>query len=821
MKKLFTTVIVILLIIMSGCAKIDGFLVSKIEERADIETDARYKEYSAYTENGNLDSSGYYIESEMDDPEQVLRHNNGTKVSLARNGYLDVKYYKDALFYEEVNSQYVYLGVNDCLFASVTVSNAAPSTAYCFAGFRLSEADENGEINELSVLMPDDNSLVFQLADEYVGKDLVLVPLGTYETKQVSVTASYFDNNDVEHPLAGKWVVNDKPVVGSKAEVSPVSSYITSFEFDPYEYFFLSSEPQCFYCSNEDGLIIFNKCEPTDEVSTYSVQLHQFVNTDLPSNTQRVVSVNNGSEQKVFAGSSLHISRLKYGDTIVILTDSAWNELENSRDLVLQSKEDWSKDDQWRYKYTLIVPQKDGRFEFDPSEYSYEHGSITFKCFGEEVTSVQYLAEGNKITYEQRSAESGYWLGEGNHVIVVSTPEKTRAELQSIRFVEKVRVKVSLDQPKSGGRIEYYVNGTLIRDNEYYGDSGTVIKMKFIPWEGWHCEHKNEDKYTVTAEANQRIIIDEPGLPSFSEDEAHKPVIQVNVDKSVGVDAHIVVTGANYNETISGSTPKGKNKSTTHIGTEDQITVDAESIPIMAGTAVKVEVKLSGEDKSGGTLQKITSTYCRLAASLTEMPLKFDIYDADSKGSSTVWYDKIEISISVVDVQKLTLPANPQNGTIIVRNQETSELLKDGDILEGSQKVTVSIVAKTGYYVGGKDSSGDVFRTTVKFSKCVSDLQKMVNDHPIEKYIRVTLSSVDPFGECVYTYGGKTVSGTIDVRQGDKIELSYKVTDQNYMISNAGFLSSKTEAKKSITINQLYDGRTISRESFGITIAKR
>ena len=196
------------------------------------------------------------------------------------------------------------------------------------------------------------------------------------------------------------------------------------------------------------------------------------------------MKLNNGPEQKIKKGEDLTIPRLKYGDTVVIESDAEWKELETRRDLILQSEEQLQSGEA-AYKYTMIVPQKGGEFVFNPAEYQYAHGTLSFFCFGEEVNSIQYLAKGSKITYAQKTADDGYWLSEGEHVITVTTPEATRKELQSIAFTEKVRVNVQLNQPAFGGRIEYYANGVRIDTSEYKSDSGAVISMKFFPWEGW------------------------------------------------------------------------------------------------------------------------------------------------------------------------------------------------------------------------------------------------------------------------------------------------------------------------------------------------
>lgn len=834
MKKYYFLLMAVLIITMTGCAKIDGYLESAIEKQSGMLKDSNYQIYQAYADKGSLDQDGYFLENAFETEDAFVEvPSNVARITFSKNGYLNIRYFKDAEFTEEIVSADALLVTDDCIYASISLDKSVSSTTYGFAGFRLSEIDKDGDHIELGLLKPDENGLVFQLPKQYIGKDLAIDPLGAYETRQVTLKDSYIDNDEKEHELSGMWIVNDKPISGHVAEINPVSSYIISYEFDGNEYFYLSSEPECYYSNNEDGVVIFNKREPTAETVDYSVQLHQYVAVDLASAQHRYVTINNGMEQEVKSGSELHISRLKYGDKVVLVSDVKWNELERSRELILQSSEELHQSGQTDYRYTLVVPQKGGEFVFDPSDYSYAHGTICFKCFGEEVSSIQYLAAGSKITYEQRTADDGYWLTEGDHVITVTTPEATRKQLESIHFTEKVRVRVQLAQPEYGGKIEYYANGSKIYGTEFIGNSGTEITMKFFPWEGWINNYNNGAKYTVTSASTQSVTLNRKNVATtaFTESADHKPTLDVVLSKSVGEDMKFLFEASGlsakdykYEDSWYRSDYTVIKKHT--IGTEKGITLTMGNRAIQSGTAVKILVEMSGEDKSGNKIQKVNTSYYRLVDSLTDLQAPIDIYDSSSMGSSSIWYKSIKITISVVDVQKLTLPAAPANGAITVRNYATSEILKTGDILEGSEKVTITITANNGYYVSGKNVKNDVFQTTTKFEKCISDIQKMINEHPIAKYIQVTLNSADPYGSCVYKHDGKAVTGTVNVKPGDEITLEYKITDSSYVIDGAsGFLGTpigknEKEASKAIKIDQLHDGTTLSIASFGINVKK-
>ena len=828
MKRLLL-LLAILLIVIGLCGGAKSLVDAKIEDRSGITADANYREYQTYAEDGHLDADGYYKEDVFEAGGALSQLPDGAaRVSFSTNSNLKITYYSDPEQKQALRMQERILQPGDAVYACVSVSKNASSSAYHFSGFRLSEIDEDGERVPLKVIEPSEDGLVLRITDEYIGKELALDPLGSYGTKTVLFRSSYFDNAEQEHALVGKWVVNDKPVSGSFAEISPISSYIISYEFDSNEYFFLSSEPECFYSNSEDGIVIFRKREAADETVDYSVQLHQYVNVSLVSNRSRYVSVNNGFEKEIKAGASLEIMRLKYGESLVIVTDSEWKALESCRELVHRSTEVKQQSDQTAYVYTMSVPEKDSVFTFDPSEYSYAHGTLTFLCYGEEVTSKIGLAEGRRITYVQASAEDGYWLPGGDHTITVTTAEDTRKQLENIAFVEKERVTVPLKQPAAGGRIDYYADGVLLQGVEYTGDNGTEITMKFFPWEGWINNYNNGAVYVLSDAAVQSVTIDGRDVctTAFTESADHKPTLEVVLSKSVGEDMRFAFEASgldrrDYSYVDGWFRSDYTIISKQQIGTDKGILVTMGNRAIRSGTAVKILVEKTGRDESG---KKITHLECRLVDSLTDLLDPIDIYPAGEIGTSSVYYETIKITIGIVDVLKLSLPSQPANAAVTVRSTETSEILHDGDIFERSESVTVTIAAEDGYYVTGTGVKNDVYRTTVKFEKCVAELQKIISEHPIARYLQITLPAQDAYGECTYKHNGKAAAGTVYAKPGDEITLEYTVTNPGYIIDGAtGFLGTsigknETFASESVKIDASSDGKTLSRDFFSIAV---
>ena len=815
------SLMVILSLIMSGCAGISESLENKMVEKAGIVENSEYQTYQTYSSAGKLTSDGYYsdevfeAESAADD-----RPENSVLVSFSSNNYLDVKFYADAIFSKEITEQACYLSAGEQIFATAQVSNEVPSSMYAFAGFRLYRF-EDGKRELVSTIMPEENGFVLEIDDSMVDGDYSIEPIGDYGSRKISLRDYYTDDDGNEQNLAGKWLIDDKEITGDELEINPVASYIISYEYNNDEYFYLSSIPECYYGSHEDGIVIFELMNPTDESYDYSVELHKYISVNLETSVDRTITMNGGSPQSIKAGQKFPVNKLKYGDEVTLLTNKEWPQLEACRELIVTSIEKMSYG---QFEYTMIVPQKGGEFIFDPSAYSYAHGTIVFKCFGEIVTNPLYLAKGTIISYSAGTTEPGYWLPDGNHTIKVGEEEETRAALNSISFIPEVKAEISLPQPEYGGKIKYFVDGREIKTTTYKTPSGTVITMKFEPWPGWITNYTNGESYRVTDALTQVVKIRSNAIDSaFKEDEGHKPTLEVVLDKSVGESmkfsvsaSGLPVTNCQYEGNWTGSSKVVVEP--TKIGTEEGIQLTLGNRSLQANTAVKILVER--KDTNGNK----TSDYY-LVNNLAEKMAPIAIYTQRELGISTVWYETIKISISVVSVQTFNTPSNPAHASVTVRVTDTQKVLKAGDLVEPSEEVTVTITPHSNYYVTGKNVKNDIYQEKMKFSKYQKDINTIIAEHPIEKYVQLTLGANDPYGTCIYTVGKNTVSGSIRLKIGEKLTLKYTVTSSGYVIEGGsngilGIGKTTKELSETITITSDWDGKTISKADFGINVEK-
>lgn len=837
MKKQLLLLTMVMALTLTGCAGVKDYLGDKMLQKSGVLDDANYHEYEQYAAAGQLDVDGYYIEETA----EVTRSHPQVWVTFSENNNLDIQYYTDSSHRTAVDWTNCYVDPGDSIYAVVSTDDGVFSSMYSFSAFRVYEYDSEGSRKQSTALEMKlvDDEYVLTIPDDFEGTSISLEPVGEYSQRSIALNDYYSDDAGNQHTLAGTWIVNDKECTADTVEISPVTSYIISYEYGSDEYFYLSSSPECYYASNVDGVVIFNQRDADDETADYSVELHKYFSTTLVSDTYRTVKVNGGDAITISANGELPLDHLKYGDTVTLETNKSWAGLENNREIILTSTEPLSSGE---YKYTFIVPEKDGEFIFSPRDYKYDHGTITFKCFGQTVTSTQILAKGSKIYYEQASADKGYWLAgtASEHYIIVGDEKETTDALKAIHFTQMVDVTVNLPQPKVGGSIIYKLNGTRVYGSSVSTNSGAVITMKFDPWEGWMSNVTGEAQYHVGDSKSQTVKVNGSSIDSvLTEDEKHKPALTLNFEKSVGETMEFTLKASGYSmdvESYGGGWKVAdifdKDSGTYDLITNKQIIIDGQKI----GTGAPIQITMAKRAIQSGTAARMVivktddkgnkTSETRYIDDLSETLDPIYIYQSGTNATSTVWYKSVEITIGVVDIEKFAQPNASANTKVTVVNNSTGETLATGDLIEADTKVVVTITPLSGYYVTGKNVSNDVYSKTMKFSEYQKNISTIISEHPADKYYTITLDKSDAYASYIYKLDGKEVSGMIYVKAGQKLELTYEITDPAYKLSTAhgglvfGIGSSTTKATETITIDSNMHGKTITKTEFNIDTVK-
>lgn len=808
-KRIVLALVVLTSVILQGCGMKDLII-----KKSGIEDREEYKTYQLYKAQGLIDENGYVIEEQDNVIPEESAH-----ISVGNNNRLKIGYYTEEDCNEESKllEQDFYLQEGEKLYAKVIEDNTV-SSSYAFLGFNVYQYDEKNERLLIGTVSPREDKYVMGITEENIGREYSIEPYGEYQKTELHLNDYYVKDTGEKQELDSNWMINDTEINDSVTVISPIASHIISCEYDSSEFFFLSSEPECYYCNNEDGIVIFNQREATDNISDYSIELHKYLSVNLISNQDRKISIDGGDEFAVKKNSEYTLEHMKYGQTVKITTDVPWDELLSNSDIVFNNQIVINGE----YVYTGFLPEPGAEFLFDPSEYQYEHGTIGFKCMGEEISSPITISQGRAITYYQKTAEEGYWLSDTQKQIIVTSDEDTKDLLENIHFTEKKQVTVGLPQPKAGGKIEYSISGTKINESSVKAYSGTLIKMNFISWPGWYVDEKAKNEYKVDSTTTQEIkagTVDVKNI--FTEDIDHMPKLTVVLDKSVTEKMRFEFTATGL------ATEKNKYESAWYrndytlingekIGTDQGINVTLSEKAIPAGKAVKIA--LSTTDSNG---YKVS----RSPIYIEQLPIheNLSIYESDIAKCET-WYSNIDIRVSVVDIEHFDDKLlQMENAVVEVINNNTNVAMSKNETIEGSTKITYTICPKNGYYISGNGVHDGKLIATVSYKDFVKNIEDVKSKHIAKKIYSVTLSASDSYGKCSYVLDGKEVSGTINMREGQTLEIVYSISNEKYEIKNPDgvwpFID-KTKKTGKITFSKEMADKILNANDFGIEVGE-
>ena len=806
-------------VLLTGCGPVDSIIKSQMIKQSEVSSDENYVLYEENKSNGTIDDEGYYY---ADDSVETA---GSIHVTFATNNNLDVKYYYDADMKNEIDTTACYINPGDSIYATADINNSVNSTMYEFSGFEVFEYDAEENQSESSLAFSEkDSKYELTIPTDFDVTELSIAAYGKYVSREISLKDYYVDNDGKKHDLDGTWEINDKICTEDTAKIDPVSAYIISYKYDAEKYFYVDSEPENYYQDNTSGEIIFKQRESTDETVAYEVQLQEYLQISINNDAEeRKVIINSDSENEksLKNGEELDLSeyKLKYGEEIVIETDEEWPALETEEKL---NYEDEEKGENLEYKYKLRVPEKDGNITFNPDEYSYEHGSVTFIYKGKEVTDTIFVSKGTKIQYEQKSAESGWYLVEGE--VEVADEEKTKEKLNAIHFVKKVPVEVTLSQPEEGGSITYYVDGKKVTEGKYSGYSGDKITAKFHKWEGWFLTDNITDTYECTVKKSGEIT-DESGNAlknHFEEDKNHKPELNITLKKGV---AGIHFSFSQGEETIKKGQYEKTNKISSDclfvenkkIGTAKAIKVSMSDKSIQSGKAVKILIEKKAKDK-----KSLNSTEIKYIDSVSVGEIPIEIYGEDI-ATNTTWYKSIDITIDLVDV-KAFREFTAENLEINVKRKSDQQQLSRGDLIGENDEVIVTLTPNDGYAIeGGNIEQKSAYQATMTYKKYLSKIETMIKKHPAREAVSLKLDTSDKYAEYTYEIDGEQCSGTVAVVEDTEITLTYKIIESGYSLAEKsggvfGVGSSDKKVKKSIKVTSDMDGKTLTKEDFGVSV---
>ena len=486
-------------------------------------------------------------------------------------------------------------------------------------------------------------------------------------------------------------------------------------------------------------------------------------------------------------------------------------------------------------RYCVELRSLEGTFYFDPAQYHASHGTIEYQYNGKPLTEARYIPDGTVISYTA-TPEENYLASEGTGQISVnaSDPEKTRAELkEAANFTLNELVKVTLTQPEAGGMIKYSVDGVVLEGKECTLNTETEITMDFTAWNGWVCSQMDGYKYTVKKAGP--VWIEEVDIKKdlFKEKDSYKPTLNLVLAESAK-DVLIDISNGDkaVKESLSyGSEEKkfilpdwlGKNDRLVFnekIGTYPSIALKFKEDAILSGSALKLEIQQ--KDRAGNESRSI-----RYIAKLPHRE-EIELYDEQARIRPTApIIETVTVTVSKVDVaQYQTVTAEHAVITAEITDAGDPVALHDGDMLEASRNVRITITPEDGYYISGSKSDSGTYTQTLKYEKWEKDFQEIMDKHPAKKLWYVTLDTADAYGSCVYKLDGNDVSGRVGVHEGQKLTLTYTLTDPDYRVVKgtvAGLIGRLTRSETEqcdIPVTEALDGQTITRADY-ISVEKK
>lgn len=175
-----------------------------------------------------------------------------------------------------------------------------------------------------------------------------------------------------------------------------------------------------------------------------------------------------------------------------------------------------------------------------------------------------------------------------------------------------------------------------------------------------------------------------------------------------------------------------------------------------------------------------------------------------------------------------------ENADVTIKRANGTQL-KIGEELPGdNEKVTIIITPHEGYYINGfnKKDTYSFEDKGVKFSKLEKEITSILDKHSPIKFISLNLVFSDETGTYTYKLDGDKVTDSplLNVRVGQKLDVVF-TANEGYSITKGNIVSeawsnlrsrvgAEDSASESIKVTPDMDGKTVDKDTFGITVEK-
>lgn len=407
-------------LLLTGCA-------AQAEElaRTYVHDDPDYQKYLEWQEKDSLDENGYYQNIELEEMKKQAdtQMDGSLEVTFGENNKLSISYYYDAAMTQEIDPYNCWLNPGDSIYAAEAVSREDHTDLYALDHYRIYTYDADGQLLESYETEWNVEGLIYQIPESFQGSGVSVMPVGAYAPHSLMVETYFVDADGKKQMLsnAGTWKKNGQTVTAQGIQVDATQQYQLEYELDTENYFFVRSVPEPFHTGN--GVVTFPKANPTKALTTYSVELHPYLNLSLQCSQDAIVQRNDQPAEIVKKGKSMVLERLQYGETIIIattgmctITDGDYQHLEATADpiqagktrYILTVQEQRSGNDaealmetvQVRRVFTVIL-ESEGKF-----------GTCTYTLEGAPISGTVEIREGQKLEATYTLTDSKYELAD-------------------------------------------------------------------------------------------------------------------------------------------------------------------------------------------------------------------------------------------------------------------------------------------------------------------------------------------------------------------------------------------------------------------------
>lgn len=460
-------------------------------------------------------------------------------------------------------------------------------------------------------------------------------------------------------------------------------------------------------------------------------------------------------------------------------------------------------------EFRVELRQKSDEILFDPEKYANEHAKIIFiNENDEEIVTPQYLKKGSSITYKIMSIDEEYWTSKKQAEIIVN--DEMNSILCNLIHVDRI-VRVNIPQPKKGGNIIYTYKGKQYEKEGFIeARVGEEIEMVFNAKNGWSCNYEDGLVYSVIDNDSQSANVKGFSVDDVFYETENRPQVKILANKDISEAIEFKITTADGTISVQNTNPRDP-LFDSKVSTKDDLTISLSGGGKEKGFAIKFEISKKYKGQKKAKLNDIQ--YVVKMPSSILVPLYLENED-------TI-IEEVEINVSKVSVCEVSIPVI-RNAYISINTTdlEIEKAIRAGDVIESDRKVKLMISPKDGYYIEDTGKT-EKYIDTIKYSK--TDIDKILEKHPVKKYCTVKLDDNDSYGKVSYRIDGKLAEpGIHKLKENQKIELVYEITDNKYIITRnsegiTGLLNkvrSKTKESVEITVSANLSGKTVTREQY-------